>query len=166
MNLCEFEAEYGKFPDATTIAAVRKKSGSTLPLGTKSSNDFFRQLLAAGIAKTESIFYDKIKNVLKPDGVESGGDAIAKGECGYAYLSGLSSKGNPSRPLVVTPLIPGTDRFDPTRFDGKAVILKMDNSVSSHPIDKAGHVIIGGVNILDPTHPVWGSDKPVLVWQD
>ena len=133
LGLClfEFESDYGKFPDPSTIAAVRARSGTLLSLGTKTSNDYFRQLLAAGLALNEQFFYANISGSRKPDGRMNPGQAIAKGECGYSYLLGLSSKGNPSRPIVVTPMIPGTDRFDPKPFDGKAVILKLDNSVSS-----------------------------------
>lgn len=48
LALFEFETEYGSFPDATTIEPVREATESTLTMGTASSNDFFRQLIAAG----------------------------------------------------------------------------------------------------------------------
>lgn len=164
--LFEFEAEYGKFPDESTIAKVREKIGSDLRLGAKTSNDCFRQLLAAGIAQSESIFYAKVAGTHKPDGHLEGTTALGKGECGFAYLSGLKSLGDPSRPLIVAPLIPGTDRFDPKPFNGKAVILKMDNSVTSMPIAKDGHVKVDGKNLLDPANPVWDGHAPVIVWPD
>jgi hypothetical protein len=67
----------------------------------------------------------------------------------------------------VTPLIPGTDRFDPLPFDGKAIILRADNSVKSMKIEKDGHVLLFGENLLDPSNPVWGrSEKWVIAWQD
>ena len=166
LALYEFEAKYGKFPDATTIAAVRSKSGSALPLGTKSSNDFFRQLMAGGIAQSEAMFYTKGQSTRKPDGLMDGSNALAKGECGFSYLLGLSSKGNPSRPIIVAPLIPGTDRFDPKPFKGKAVLLKMDNSVTSLPIDKNGHVIVVGKNLFDPTNSIWDGKPPTIVWPE
>ena len=166
LALFEFESEYGKFPDATTIAAVRGKTGSILPLETKSSNDFFRQLMASGIAMSESMFYAKGQGTHKPDGLMDGSHAIAKGECGYSYLLGLSSDGNPSRPIVVTPLIPGTDRFDPKPFKGKAVLLRLDNSVTSLPIDKQGNVFVDGKNLFDPSNLIWGGKPPVIVWPD
>lgn len=79
----------------------------------------------------------------------------------------LSSRPNTeTRPLVVTPLIPGTDRFDPKRFDGKAIILRMDNSVSSMMIDKSGHVLLDGRNLLDPKHSIWSGLPPTLVWPE
>ncbi|MES2924140.1 MAG: hypothetical protein V4819_21495 [Verrucomicrobiota bacterium] len=172
MALFEFDAKYGKFPDATTISAVSKDAAtdlylSKLSLGTKSSNDYFRQLLAGGFTQSERMFYARIHGAKKPDDNIKGAEALKKGECGFAYLAGLSSEGNPSRPLIVTPLIPGTDRFDPKRFDGKAVIRRMDNSVISMNINSSGHVMLDGKNLLDPTNPVWGkSDKFVIVWPE
>jgi hypothetical protein len=166
LALFEFDTEYGKFPDATTIAAVKRKTGSPLPLGTKSSNDFFRQLIAAEILRIESVFYAKINGCKKPDNRIGAGKALAKGECGFSYIAGLSSKGNPSRPLVVTPLIPGTTRFDPTRFHGKAIIFRMDNSATSMPINGAGHVMSNGMNLLDPANPVWGGEKFTIAWPE
>lgn len=169
LALFEFESKYGKFPDVSTIADVRKDAAtdlnlSKMSLGTKSSNDYFRQLLASGFAPSESMFFAKILGAKKPDNNIKGAEALKKGECGFAYLAGLSAAGNPSRPLIVTPLIPGTDRFDPKRFDGKAVILKMDNSVTSMNINSSGHVMLNGKNLLDPTNPVWGKgDEFVIV---
>jgi hypothetical protein len=95
-----------------------------------------------------------------------GNHAIAKGECGYSYLSGLSTEGNPSRPIVVTPLIPGTDRFDLKPFEGKAVMLLLDNSVVSRTINKDGHVILNGGNMMDPNHPIWEGKPPVIAWPE
>lgn len=172
LALFEFDTKYGKYPDASTISAVSKDAAtdsnlSKLKLGTKSSNDYFRQLLAGAFIQSEKMFYAKISGAKKPDNNIEGAEALKKGECGFAYLAGLSSNGNPSRPLIVTPLIPGTDRFDPKRFDGKAIILKMDNSVTSMNINSSGHVMLDGKNLLDPTNPVWGkSDKFVIVWPE
>lgn len=166
LALLEFEAEYGRFPDAMTIIAVQKETGTLLPLGTKTSNDYFRQLVGSGIAQSESMFYCRIKDSRKPDGVMDPAHALAKGEVGFAYLSGLSVEGNPSRPIIIAPLIPGTDRFDPKPFKGKAVMLKMDNSVATLPIQKDGHVLSLDQNILDPAHPVWGGKPPVIVWPE
>lgn len=166
LALFDFESEYGKFPDATTIAAVQKKTGTLLPLGGKSSNDFFRQLIALDITQHEAMFYAKCLNVSKPDGFMDGSHAIEKRECGFTYFLGANIKDNPSRPLVVTPMIPGTDRFDPKIHDGKAVVLRLDASVTTFPIDKHGHVIVAGRNLMDPTHPIWDGHPPVIAWPE
>ena len=166
LALFEFKTEYGCFPDETTIAQVKANNTTDSHLGTKTSNDFFRQMIVARIAQSETMFYAKIKGIQKPDNVTTAGQALKKGECGFTYLSGLNTSGYTSRPIVVTPLIPGTDRFDPKPFQGKAVILKMDNSVSFLPIRKDGHVWINGMNFLDPSHPLWGGKPPVIIWPE
>lgn len=167
LALFEFKMQYGKFPDAETVAGVRLKTGSDLDLGTTSSNDFFRQLLAAGIAQTETMFYAKVKGARKPDNNYIRGEALKSGECGFTYFLGAKSTDNPRRPLAVTPMIPGTDRFDKIKgCSRKAVILRMDNSVSSLPIDERGHVLIDGRNMMDPHHPIWDGRAPVIAWPE
>lgn len=106
------------------------------------------------------LFYAKVKDARKPDGIITAGEVVKKGECGFSYLSGLSLGGNRSRLLVVTPLIPGTDRLDPKPFQGKAVILRMDNSVASLPINEDSHMLVDGMNLLNPRHPIWGGSLP------
>jgi hypothetical protein len=166
----EFDSAYGKFPDPSTIAAVRENSGSLLSLGTKTSNDFFRQLIAAEIAQSERLFYAEIPGTHKPDNVFfDAAHTLQKGECGFSYIVGLSTKSNPARPLVVTPLIPGTDRFDPVPFNGYAIVLRVDGgpTVLVLPINKNGEVIdSSGKHILDPANPIWGGEKPVIAWPD
>lgn len=166
LAMFEFQEEYGKLPDSTTIAAVQSKTGTLLPLGTVTSNDFFGQLLAAGMTQSETMYYAKIDGTRKPDGLINGGHFLEKGECGFTYFLGATKTSDQKRPLVATPMIPGTDRFDPKRFDGKAVILKLDNSVTSLPIDKDGHAILDGRNLMDPHHPVWEGHAPTIAWPD
>jgi hypothetical protein len=166
LALSEFQEEYGSYPDVTTIAKVRAKTSSDLNLGRTSSNDFFRQLIASKIIEAEQVFYAKIEGIRKPDHSIGKGEALEKGECGFSFLVGLNCAGNLSRPLVVTPLIPGTDRFDPKKFDEKAVVLSMDNSVTSLQIDKNGHALLDGRNMLDPHHPIWDGHPPVIAWPE
>jgi hypothetical protein len=158
LALFEFDTEYGAYPDDKTRNLVSKKHpGHGFNLSGKSSNALFRQLFAAGLTQSEAMFYAKVKGTRKPDGDISPGEALRKGEVGFGYVAGLSSKGNPARPLAFCPIIPGTDRFDPKPFDGKAVILRIDNSVTSVNIDKHGHAIVGGMNLLSPANPIWGA---------
>jgi hypothetical protein len=167
--LFEFDIEYGRFPDPSTISTVRENNESLLPLGKKASNDYFRQIIAAGIAGAETIFYAEIPGSHKPDNVLDPAHALAKGECGFSYIVGLSSKSNFARPLVVTPLIPGTNRFDPIPFNGHAIVLRVDDgpTVLVLPINELGEVIdSSGKHILDPANPIWGGEKPVIAWPD
>lgn len=166
LALYDFENEYGTYPDAGTATRIHSDTKTTLNLGTKSSNDFFRQLLAANFTQSEKMFYAKGSGVRKPDDVIAGAKALEKGECGFTYFLGASRLDNPSRPLAAAPMIPGTDRFDPKPFEGKAVILRIDNSVTSLPIDKHGHVIDAGRNLMDPHHPIWGGHAPAIAWPE
>ena len=166
LALFEFEREYGSMPETGTIEKVRQKTGTDLKLGTKSSNDFFRQLLAANITGSELIFYAKVHGTSKPDNVFAGAMALEKGECGFTYLTGVFDGCDPARPVIVAPMIPGTDRFDPKPFEGKAVVLRADNSVTSLTIDKHGHAIFERKNLMDPAHPVWQGKPPVIAWPE
>jgi hypothetical protein len=164
--LLDFQEEYGKFPDSTTIAAVQSKIGSHHSFGTTTSNDFFRQLFASDMIQFEDIFYANIDGARKPDGLMDGSHLLEKGECGFTYFLGATKSDNPKRPLVATPRIPGSNRFDPKRFNGKAVILRMDNSTILLEIDKDGHAILDGQNLMDPHHPIWDSHAPEIAWPD
>ncbi len=166
LALYEFESEFGETPNVGTIEEVQRNMPTDLKLGTKFSNDFFRQLIASGIVQSEQMFFAKVSGSHKPDGVIIGADALAKGECGFTYLTGATKLSNPGRPLVVTPMIPGTDRFDPKPFKGKAVVLRKDNSVTSLPIRKDGRVFVDGKNLMDPSHPIWNGKPPVIAWPE
>lgn len=165
MALYEFESEYGKYPDASTAAEVRRKTGSTLSLPDKTSNDLFAQLMAAQIATNERMFYAKTKSPTKPDGVwSSDATVLAHGECAFAYIMGVDPNGNPSTPLAFGPVIPGTKTFDRKANYGKIAVLRMDNSVTSVPINPAGKIIYHGLDLLDPRQPFWHGKAPDVKW--
>lgn len=175
LALFEFETTYGRFPNASTNAQLNKDYPSTtIPLGTTSSNDFFRQLFVAEIVASESMFYSRMPGSgtpRKPDNVFHGYMALEKGECGFAYIAGMSTTSNPpDTPLALAPLVPGKLRFDYKHckefFDGKAVILRIDNSVQSLPVDKSGRVFINGKDLFDPSQPFWGGKAPDVKWPE
>ncbi|HEX7262000.1 MAG TPA: hypothetical protein VF258_09310, partial [Luteolibacter sp.] len=165
MALFEFETEYGSFPDASTATAVAAATETTAVSGDK-ANDRFRQLIRAGITENEAMFYAKTGFTKKPDGIyNTDTTALAAGEVGFGMLvkadgTGLSAAGNTGRPILGAPLKTAMDgTFDPDFYDSKAVILKLDNSVSSFSITKStGNVLINGKAVLatgDDT--VWGT---------
>lgn len=158
LGLFEFESEFGSFPNEATADAVQQSSGTKERLGAATANDCFRQLMAADIVEAASIFtWDEAA----PDPA-----AANLKKCGFAYLSGMTSAGNPRRPLVVAPLVPGTLSFDRKAFGGKAVILRVDNSVSTWPIEVDGTVRIDGMDLFDPAQPYWGGKVPVIKWPE
>lgn len=168
LALFTFEDAYDRYPDDVTIEAVKKTTHTLLPLGTKSSNDYFRQLFATECIDSEKYFYARLReHSRKPDNLMDGNHALEQGECAFSYIIGPDSSGRPPKPLVVTPLIPGTDRFDPKPFAGKAVIYRTDCSATVEPIDKHGHVLdASGNNLLDPANPLWAGKPPRIVWPE
>lgn len=161
--LLDFEDEYGTFPSDATVALVAKSHPAHgFDLSGKTSNAMFRQLIAVDHTQHEAMFYAKVKNSKRPDGVILPGKALEKGEIGFAYISGLSSKDEPNTPILLTPMIPGTTKFDPEGFQGKgkAVVLFTDNTVRSYKIESDGHIYDQGIDLLSSKHPIWKGKKP------
>jgi hypothetical protein len=166
LMLFEFEANYGSFPSGETRKGVEDTAGAKLPADDKTSNSMFRQLFAAGVTQSEDLFFAKIPGVKKGDNDTAAGKLLAKGENAFAYITGMSTAGNPARPIVVCPLIPGTTKFDPKPFGGKAIILRVDCSVQLLPIGEDGSVLLEGVELLSKDHPVWGGKAPDIRYPD
>ena len=170
LALFEFETSYGAFPNAQTAKAVKEATLSTLPLGSSTSNDYFRQLIAAEICQSEMMFYARSARTKKADNVFTGSEALKKGECAFAYIAGLTLKHPPETPIAVFPLVPGKRAFDKKlcdkHFSGRAVILHIDNSVMSHPVDASGRVWINGKDLFDPSQPFWGGKAPDVKWPE
>ena len=163
LALSEFDDEFKKYPSPSSASEVKEANpDQQFDLTGNSSNAIFRQLFAAEIAESEEMFYAENKNTIKPDGHISLGEALKKGEVGFSYISGLSSKNNPLTPIVVTPLISGTTKFDPEPFDGKAIVLRIDNTITTYSINKDGHIYDKGIDILSPKHPFWGGKAPLI----
>ena len=167
LAMLEFENEYGSYPDQGTFQEVSDATGSNLAQAGTSSNAYFRQLLAGGFSQSEKIFHAKTPGSKKPDDdISTSSTALEQGEVGFAYMigsgnEGFSAAGNPARPLVVTPLRNGaTDgTFDPDPFDRKAIILRMDNSVSTVNIKQDNTINLSGTKGLKETgiDTVWGD---------
>lgn len=166
--LYEFENDFGSYPsEATAQLVTRQHPKHGHVLSGRSSNALFRQLFAARyVTECESFFYAKIPGVRKPDGDTSPGKLLEKGEVGFAYVAGLTSEGNSSRPIAFTPMIPGTKKIDPEPFEGRAVFLRTDGSVSSLIIGKDGHCRIGGIDILSSENPIWDGKATDIRYPD
>lgn len=165
LAMFEFETEYARFPDSTSAQEVTANTATTLNMTGTNSNDYFRQLMGAGYTQSETMFYAKVPGARKPDGNINGTDALKQNEVGFGYIllgtNGLSTAGNPARPYVVTPLL-GTsgDDFDKDPFDGKAVMLRVDNSVTSQqiiPTTKKVNLTPGNTLLSTGPSTVWGT---------
>ena len=167
LALFNFDADYGRFPDGSTIAAVKADTGTAVTLGTSSSNEMLRQLLVT-VAKSESIFwaYSAI-TPRKPDQVMNGSHALEKGECAFAYVAALSSSSDPATPVLMAPVDPGKRCFERRKdYQNKAVVLFLDGSAKTFPIDKHGKVQVSGMDIFDPRQPFWGGKAPDVKWPE
>jgi hypothetical protein len=160
LSLTEFAKKHGSFPGDSTAASFDGVMKTAYDFSGSSSNAAFRQLFASEITQSERMFYARISGVRKPDGVVTPGEALKKGEVAFSYISNLSSKDDPLTPIVLTPLIPGTTKFDPKPFNGKAIVLHIDNSVRTYDINKDGHVYDKGIDILSAKHPIWKGKAP------
>jgi prepilin-type N-terminal cleavage/methylation domain-containing protein len=167
--LIEFETEYSSFPDASTAVAVATNTGITANDVT-SANGLFKQLFATGITKSEAMFYAKSAYTKKPDGVVTTAKLLEAGECGFGILlngsTGYATSGNPGRVICATPFTKdaASYAFDKDYFDGKAVVLKLDNSVSSvNIILDTNKININGADLMSTdadtlfagTTPTW-----------
>ena len=157
-----FQDELGSYPNESTVAMVNESyPDHGYDLTGTSSNALFRQLMATGITESEHMFFARITGSVRPDGNITPGEALKKGECNFAYISGLSPTGDPARPIVLTPVIPGTKKFDPKPFEGKAIILRTDSTASTYEIHEDGHVYDkDGIDMLSPTNPIWNGKAP------
>lgn len=162
--LFEFQEDYGSFPNEVTAAEVRQRTHTALSLSAATSNDVFTQLIVSGHAR-ETAFDTHSRFTRRPDDVcNSDETALIHGECGFAYIAGLSLKDNPSIPVVFGAVIPGTSKLDTESFLGKGVVLKLDNSVASVPISADGKIILLGPGLLDPLSPLWNGKAPYVKW--
>ena len=159
LALLEFDHEFGRFPDGTTVEKVKRIPGMDQDLSGQSSNALFRQLIAFGI-KSEAIFY-----CVHPEGIHEGdgdfsrGRALEAGEVGYSYVAGLNTGMNPGISVAMTPMKIGTEMFWAEPYGGKAAILRLDNSVEAPPIGSDGRVSVGdGKRLFDTgADTVWGE---------
>ncbi len=161
MALFEFETEYGSFPNAKTAVEVKNATGSTADLKAATANDCFYQMMTARIVQNERLFtFEDARNheqvpAKLPDHLE---------KCVFSYFIGMDASGHPGRPLVVAPLVKGKRVFDPEALGGRAVVLRVDNSVQSFPIGEDGTVKIDGLDIFDPKQPFWNGKVPEIRW--
>lgn len=173
LALFAFDQDYGTYPSSSTSGQVDTNNpGHGLTLGTTTSNDFLRQLIAAGIMTSEKNFYAKGTYTHKPDNNMKTTDALAAGEVGFGYFmlsasEGLSSSGNAGRPvLIASPLSAATDgTCDLDVYDKKAIVLRIDNSVTAESIRTTDKMcLVGGKSILDTTAgSVWEGTTPVIM---
>lgn len=155
--MVEFDQDFGEFPSDTSAGNIET---TDITLGSASSNDYFRQFLAGGYTKSEEIFYAKSKITKKPNNALKS-DALAPGECGFAYLANQSTSDNTGRPLIMAPMEGSGETFDPDPYDNKCVVLRIDGAVKQLRIKQSdGKGILSGTKTLFDSgdDSVWGTE--------
>ncbi|MBN8459090.1 MAG: hypothetical protein J0M04_14755 [Verrucomicrobia bacterium] len=169
--MMEFQMEYGSFPDDETAKLVGPKSPYPYVLSGPHSNDYLRQLIAAGLVKSEDPFF--IRGMFgrdRPDNRMENGHALEPGEVGWGYVmdgnKAISSESY-AAPLLVAPLMPdgppGT--CNPKLFNKHAPVICVDGSVKDLWISPDGHLRIKDGKLLLETGPgtVWPAGvTPVI----
>lgn len=158
MALLEFESNFGAYPSAETAEKVKKEFLKDVATKPVTSNEYLYQLVAAKVIENPDIFTWEKPGDAKPG--EAAWGRLAR--CGYAYVTGMSTEGSPSRPLLIAPMAKDGPGYDPKPFDGKVVVLMVDCSVRALPIEKDGRVLIDGKDLLDPDQEYWGGKAPQI----
>lgn len=142
--MIEFDGDFGEFPSDDSASDI----DTDLTLGSANSNDYFRQFIGGGYTSSEEIFYAKSNDTKKPDNAVNGTSALEAGEVGFAYLTKQSTSQNSARPLVMAPMIEGGETFDPSPYDNKAVVLRIDGSVKQLRVNKEKEAVLTGQTTL------------------
>lgn len=172
LALNDFAPEYGRFPDQETAKVVNVQTKTDLKLDGDTANHYFRQLIAAGVVKSEDPFFAKTPySRYGPDGNMKGSLALQAGEVGFGYLMNgdkAMPAEDPNRIIAVTPLLnaTATGEFDPKPLAGKAALVFLDSSVKLAPIRDADHKVslTGSKTLLERgAGTLWGADiRPVI----
>ncbi|MDB4544357.1 hypothetical protein N9Z83_00265 [Akkermansiaceae bacterium] len=167
--LTEFESIYGQLPGEeipSELQEVYPRQNRT------DSNYILGQLIAAKILDSEKGF--TIKGAELSDDIVSPSEEILKaGECQFSYLGAagdtpINYKDFPAEtPLLLAPMIPQSDLFDPTFYgnDGVAIYARLDSSVAKASVDPSGIAYVSRskkVQLLDPNNEIWKGRPPKI----
>ena len=171
LALTDFGNEFGSFPDRETAKKLIEIANTNLNLEGDHSNDYFRQLIAAGVVKSEESFYVQTPySRRKPDNNISGREALKAGEVGFGYIMNGEKAipgDDPKRVIVVAALLnaAATGEFDVSVMNEKALLVQIDQTVKMVSIDRNKKAIMGpNRTLLDfGENTIWGKDiKPVI----
>jgi len=156
--LVEFDQDFGEFPSDATANRDEDLKGYT----GKYSNDYLAQFIAGGYTTSEEIFYAKGgsgSNKTPDNIIDDRKDQLSEGECGFAYIKGLSTESLSDTPVLLTPMYGDGYKFNTDVHEGKAVVLRVDGSVKQLLINKEGYAkISGGKTLFDAgLKSVWGE---------
>lgn len=154
-TLFSFDQDYGAYPDDDSAADITENLSPGVTM-TGNANGYFRQLIAGGYIDQESPFYCRTTYTKKPDNDMESSNMLDAKEVGFAYImkdatSGFSSSNNSAIPLAAAAMIDGSSSdFDPDVYNKKAVVLRIDTSVSVESINSQNEIVLrSGKTLLE-----------------
>ena len=155
--MVEFDDDFGGFPSEKSA----EDNEDFVGLSTSTSNGLLAQFIAGGYVQSEEIFYAKggSKTGGKPDNdISENSKILEEGECGFAYITGLSGSDKAGLPLICAPMPKTKETFDPDPFGGKGVVLSLDGSAKSFRLSKQDKLKVTPKKTLFETE-VWTKAK-------
>ncbi len=162
--LYEFDQDWGCFPTKELYDTGDNKQHFPGCVAGEDSNSLLGMLIAGKYTILEEVFYARGEGIRPPDGDIAPGKILEIGECGFSYVQGLSSADAPQTPLLLAPMIPGTFRFDPKPYGGRALVLFIDQTAGTFRIDGSGRVLVNGKDIFDPSQTFWNGRVPRVAY--
>ncbi len=163
--LTEFSEEFYAYPNDVTAGAdadLKEFTGDH-------SNDYLGQILAGGFVDTEENFFAR-------DGSSSGvtkeadnkfntkEETLATGECGLAYVKGLSSSSKSTLPVLMAPMDSKTT-FNESAYGNNAVAVRVDGSAQTYRLSKKRQAKLADGNTLFQSgeDTMWGDIEPEVL---
>lgn len=156
-----FNEDFGTFPDESSVTESEDLATQVKHLAKQSSNRYLAMLIAAGYTNAEQeVFFSPpfpAAHVVKADKIVTTGKLLEAGECSFTYNLGLSMDSLGSTPLLMFPVAVGNETFDSKACEGKAYVLRVDGSITTHEVSEDGKVMVEGKSFFDPAQPYWGG---------
>jgi len=156
-----FNEDFGTFPAESFLEDSEEIEAKVKHLAKQSSNRYLAILIAAGYTNAEQeVFFSPpfpAAHVVKADKIVTTGKLLEAGECSFTYNLGLSMASLGSTPLLMFPVAVGNVTFDSKACEGKAYVLRVDGSITTHKVEADGKVMVDGKSFFDRAQPYWGG---------
>ena len=156
-----FYEEFKTFPGESSVEYSEDIEAQVKHLAKQSSNRYLAMLIAAGYTNAEQeVFFSPpfpSAHVVKADNNVTPGKILEAGECSFTYNLGLSMASLGSTPLLMFPVAVGNVTFDSKACEGKAYVLRVDGSITTHKVEADGKVMVDGKSFFDRAQPYWGG---------
>ena len=148
----------GEYPSEDTLKKLKGfPHNDFTPYSRNTSNWFLQQCITMKLVEGDHLFYTPMPwgGERLPDGDE----ILEQGECGFSYVQNLTQTDYSQAPVLMTPMINGTLKFDKDALFGKAVVLFLDSSVRIFDVKSDGTLDGDGAGLFEMSEGRdWGAD--------